>query len=171
MLRKVFAIAWKDILLRFSSPAEWLFFLILPIVFTLVLAGGTGGAADARVRLVVADRAGLAAFRTTDRRPRRVRLGASGCAAARRRGRSVLRRDTPALLVIPPEFDLAHLAAGQVGLELRQLPNDLDALVAGPRGAGRRDPPCRRGGRGQTQHHGGRTPQAVCIGRRAPGLF
>ncbi len=57
-MKKLFAIAWKDVRLRFTSPTEWLFFLILPIVFTLVLAGGTGGETDSRIRLVVADEAG-----------------------------------------------------------------------------------------------------------------
>jgi len=42
-MKKIFAIAWKDTLMRFTGWSEWLFFLILPIVFTLVLAGGTGG--------------------------------------------------------------------------------------------------------------------------------
>ncbi len=33
-MKKIFAIAWKDTLLRFTGWSEWLFFLILPIVFT-----------------------------------------------------------------------------------------------------------------------------------------
>ena len=56
-MRKIIAIIFKDTLVRFTSPVEWLFFLILPIVFTLVLAGGTGGSTDSRVRLVVVDQA------------------------------------------------------------------------------------------------------------------
>ena len=56
-MKKIFTIIWKDLVLRFSSPMEWLFFLILPIVFTLVLAGGTGGNGDSRVRLAVVDQA------------------------------------------------------------------------------------------------------------------
>ena len=56
-MKKIFAIAWKDTLMRFTGWSEWLFFLILPIVFTLVLAGGTGGSSDSRVRLVVVDQA------------------------------------------------------------------------------------------------------------------
>ncbi len=56
-MAKIIAIYEKEIRLRFSSLAEWLFFLILPIGFTLVLGGGTGGSADSRVRLVVVDQA------------------------------------------------------------------------------------------------------------------
>ena len=56
-MKKILAIAWKDTLLRFTGWSSWLFFLILPIVFTVVLAGGTAGSADSRVRLVVVDQA------------------------------------------------------------------------------------------------------------------
>jgi ABC-2 type transport system permease protein len=57
-MRKIIAIALKDVKVRFSSPIEWLFFLILPVVFTVVLAGGTGGSGDSRVHLLVVDQAG-----------------------------------------------------------------------------------------------------------------
>jgi len=57
-MKKILNIIWKDTLLRFSSITELLFFLILPIVFTLVLAGGTGSqGGDNRIRLLVADQA------------------------------------------------------------------------------------------------------------------
>ena len=56
-MRKILAITWKDLLVRFSSKSEWLFFLILPIFFTFVLAGGSGPPGDSRIRLVVVDQA------------------------------------------------------------------------------------------------------------------
>jgi ABC-2 type transport system permease protein len=56
-MKKIYAIIWKDTIIRFASIYEWLFFLILPIVFTLVLAGGTGGSSDPRVLLMVVDQA------------------------------------------------------------------------------------------------------------------
>ena len=39
------------------STSELLFFLILPVFFTFLLAGGTGPPSDARIRLVVVDQA------------------------------------------------------------------------------------------------------------------
>src|SRR5688572_10360286 len=55
-MRKVFAIAWKDAVTRFSSKAEWLFFFILPITFTFLIAGGVpSGDDDDRIRLLVVD--------------------------------------------------------------------------------------------------------------------
>lgn len=56
-MRKILSIAWKDTLLRFSGWSRWLTYLVLPIFFTVVLAGGTGGGGDNRVRLVVVDQA------------------------------------------------------------------------------------------------------------------
>jgi len=54
-MEKIFAIALKDTKLRFTGITEWLFFLILPIFFTFILAGGTGASPDNRVRLTVVD--------------------------------------------------------------------------------------------------------------------
>jgi ABC-2 type transport system permease protein len=127
---KILFIAWKDLRLRFTGWTEWLFFLILPITFTLVLAGGTGGYADDRVRLVVADDAGsplsaqlIAALghSTTVRPDVLPRSEANSQFSGRR---------AAAELVIPPEFDQAHLSAGPVNVQLRQQPNNLSALVA-----------------------------------------
>ena len=57
-MKKILNIIWKDTILRFSSKSELLFFLILPIIFTFILAGGTGNqGADNRIRLLVVDQA------------------------------------------------------------------------------------------------------------------
>jgi ABC-2 type transport system permease protein len=58
-MNKIFAIAFKDTLVRFSSRAEWLFFLILPVLFTFFLGGGLSGGEDIdrRLRLVVVNEA------------------------------------------------------------------------------------------------------------------
>ena len=55
-MKKIFAIAWKDAIVRFASPSELLFFIILPIVFTFLLAGGTpSNDDDNRIRVPVVD--------------------------------------------------------------------------------------------------------------------
>ena len=56
-MNKILAIFRKDTLVRFTSPMEWAFFLILPIVFTFLLGGGTGQSSDNRVPFYVVDRA------------------------------------------------------------------------------------------------------------------
>ena len=58
MFSKITAIAWKDTIIRFSSKSELLFFLILPIIFTVLLGGAFGGPGsneDSRILLVVVD--------------------------------------------------------------------------------------------------------------------
>jgi ABC-2 type transport system permease protein len=129
-MRKIFVIAWKDTLLRFTSPWEWLFFLVLPIVFTLALAGGTGGSSDNRIRLDVVDQANsplsaelLAALGdSTTVNPQVMPLAQAEDDFSSKRVSS--------LLVIPPAFDLAHLKQGSLALELRQQANNLNALAA-----------------------------------------
>jgi len=129
-MKKILAIAWKDTLMRFTGWSEWLFFLILPIVFTVVLAGGTGGSADGRVRLVVVDEANsplsadlIAALENSQA----VRPDVMSLAKAESQ---FSQRSASAVLVIPAGFDLATLESGSVTLELRQQPNNMNAMVA-----------------------------------------
>ena len=129
-MKKIIAIAWKDTLLRFTGWSEWIFFLILPIVFTLVLAGGTGGSKDNRVRLVVVDLANsplsadlVAALSNSQAvRPDLLTIAQADAQFSQ--------RTASAVLIIPAEFDLAHLEQGTIQLELRQQPNNMNASVA-----------------------------------------
>jgi ABC-2 type transport system permease protein len=129
-MRKLFAIAWKDTIVRFTSWAEWLFFLILPIVFTFILAGGTGAPADARIRLVVADQSQTtlsAQLITTLEaseavRPEVLPLDQAEAEFSQRR--------VSAMLIIPPQLEMGQLTAGTVELDLRQQPNNINALAA-----------------------------------------
>ena len=129
-MKKVFAIAWKDTLMRFTGWSEWLFFLVLPIIFTLILAGGTGGSADNRVRLVVVDQANSplsAELVTTLQNSQAVRPDLLTLANA---DTQFSQRSASAILIIPADFDLAHIEQGDIQLELRQQPNNMNAMVA-----------------------------------------
>ena len=129
-MKKILAIIRKDIRLRFAGPSEWLFFLILPIVFTLILAGGTAGAGDARIRLLVVDQANtslsaelIAALGKSEAiRPQVAPLATAESEFSERRASAVL--------IIPARFDVPQLRAGEAELELRQQPNNLNALIA-----------------------------------------
>jgi ABC-2 type transport system permease protein len=129
-MKKILAITWKDALLRFSSRFEWLFFLILPIFFTVVLAGGSGAPADNRVRLLVVDRAQTPVsgdlIETLDTseavRPELASLQDAEDQFSERR--------VSAVLIIPAGFDLQRLELGSLDLELRLQPNNMNALVA-----------------------------------------
>ena len=131
-MRQIIAIAWKDTLIRFSSRSELLFFIILPVVFTLVLSGGLAkmGQSDERVPVLVVDQ---------DQTPLSAELLATlGQSSSLR---TVLdtpaqaqaefaKNNTPAWLTVPAGFGAA-LAAGQpASLDLRTLPNNLNALAA-----------------------------------------
>jgi ABC-2 type transport system permease protein len=126
---KILAIAWKDTLLRFGGWSRWLFFLILPIVFTIALAGGTGSP-DNRIRLVVVDQAHtslsaelVAALEGSQAvRPNLLTLAQAD--------RQLAQRSVSAVLIIPAGFDLAHLEQGSMQLELRQQPNNTNAMIA-----------------------------------------
>jgi len=129
-MKKIFAIAWKDTLIRFTGWSQWLFFIVLPIVFTLVLAGGTGGSSDNRVRLVVVDQANsplsadlISALENSQAvRPDPLPLPQAETQFSQRSVSSVL--------IIPSEFDMAHLQQGSIQLELRQQPNNMNAMIA-----------------------------------------
>jgi ABC-2 type transport system permease protein len=126
---KILAIAWKDTLLRFESWSRWLFFLILPIVFTVVLAGGTGSS-DSRVRLVVVDQANSplsADLVAALEKSQAVRPDLLTFAQAESQ---FSQRSASAVLIIPAGFDLAHLEQGSIQLELRQQPNNMNAVIA-----------------------------------------
>ena len=130
-MKKIFAIAWKDALIRFASRSELLFFLVLPLVFTFLLAGGTpSNSDDNRINLVVVDQANtpLSQQLITDlNKSTSVRPDLETLEQAEAGFKA---RQVPVMLIIPAGFDLDHLKNAAMDLELRQQPNSLDALVA-----------------------------------------
>ena len=130
-MSKILAIMWKDLKLRFSSQAEWLYFLILPLIFTFLLAGGTPSeGADPRMDLPVVDLAGSSLAESlyaelnnsTTVDPKRYELAEAE--------RLFDQRRLSSLLIIPTDFTLETLQAGVAQVELRQQPNNLNALAA-----------------------------------------
>ncbi|MEW5829676.1 MAG: ABC transporter permease [Chloroflexota bacterium] len=130
-MKKIFAIAWKDAIIRFASKAELLYFVILPVVFTFLLAGGTpSGDEDNRIRLLVSDqaRSELSAqiiaqlSASTAVRPEVQPLDEAQAQFDERRA--------SVLLVIPADFSLQSLQEGAASLDLRMQPNDLNGSIA-----------------------------------------
>jgi ABC-2 type transport system permease protein len=132
-MKKIFAIAWKDTLNRFSDKGELLFFLILPIVFTLVLTGTGAGQSDRKISLLVVDQDN-SSFST-------------GLVAELKKSISVDTRvmsqeaaqkefdakNAPIWLTIPAGFERSLLSGMEGPLELQKLPrnNDADAVEQG----------------------------------------
>lgn len=127
---KVFAIAWKDTLLRFASRSEILFFLVLPLVFTVLIGGASSGSGDNRlpVLLVDEDNGALAAELTTALSASdAVRLVPQTRAEA---AQSFAGDDYPALVIIPAGFTAALHAGQPAALEISTQPDSVDALAA-----------------------------------------
>lgn len=129
-MRKLLTLIWKETVLRFSSPIEWLFFLILPVIFTVLLAGGTGAPDDNRALLLVVDDAQsplsaqlLAAIEESGS----VRTEVMPLAEAED---ELDNRNAAALLVIPASLTSESVQGGHVALDLRLLPNNTAALMA-----------------------------------------
>jgi ABC-2 type transport system permease protein len=130
-MKKIFAISRKDIIIRFASPSEWLFFLVLPIVFTFLLAGGTpSGDEDTRIRLLVVDEAQTSISRqifdelenSSAVRPEVMTRDEAQDQFDERRATTVL--------IIPAGIDIESLQGGSAEVELLQQPNNLNATIA-----------------------------------------
>jgi ABC-2 type transport system permease protein len=130
-MKKIFAIAWKDAIIRFASASELLFFIVLPVVFTFLLAGGTpSGNEDPRIALPVVDEAKTAISQqiidqlntSTAVRPELTTHAEAQSQFDDRRAEVVL--------IIPAGVDLVSMQNGSAQVELLQQPNNLNATVA-----------------------------------------
>ena len=130
MLRRLAAIIRKDLLVRFSSPSELLFFLVLPVVFIMLLSGaafGDGGDVGTVLPVVMQEEGGLAA---------RLLVELEAAPSVEPRVVSLVEAETmvsdeqaPALLVVPADFS-ERLAGGEdVTLTWRALPDNTAALA------------------------------------------
>jgi ABC-2 type transport system permease protein len=130
-MKKIFAIAWKDAIIRFASKSEWLFFFILPITFTFLIAGGVpSGDDDNRIRLLVVDEAQTSISQqiiselensTAIRAEIVAREGAESQFDDRR---------ASVVFIIPAGIDIESLQNGSAKVELFQQPNNLNATIA-----------------------------------------
>lgn len=128
-MSKLFAIIKKDTILRFTSPMEWLFFLVLPIVFIYIISGGTTQNSDPRLQLTVVDQANSVlsvALVEELAKSTAVRPVLSNYDQAINEFEQL---KVSAVLIIPADFNDLSLNAGKASLELRKQPNALDGLA------------------------------------------
>lgn len=128
-MRKMIAIALKDLRIRFSNPMEWAFFLILPVFFSLIIGGSTGAPADSRVGFYVVDEA-----QTSLSTSLVDALNASTSVRPELKDRQEAlkgldERDVAAVLLIPAGLDWIAIGTTAQNIELRQLPGSTNALV------------------------------------------
>jgi ABC-2 type transport system permease protein len=130
-MKKIFAIAWKDAIIRFASSSELLFFIILPIIFTFLLAGGTpSGDDDNRIRLLVVDESQTAISKEIIRELENSSAIRSEVATRDEAQSQFDERRASAVFIIPAGIDIASLQDGSAEVELLQQPNNINATVA-----------------------------------------
>jgi len=130
-MKKIFAIAWKDAIIRFSSSSELLFFIILPIVFTFLLAGGTpSGDDDNRIRLVVVDEANTPISQQIVSELETSTAVRPEVLTREEAQKQFDDRRADAVFFIPAGIDSASLQSGSAEVELLQQPNNINATIA-----------------------------------------
>ncbi len=113
-MKKIFAIAWKDAIIRFASSSELLFFIILPLVFTFLVAGGTpsGAPTNNRTRLVVVDQANNTISQEIIAELEKSTAAYPDVLSLEDAEADFDARRTDAILIIPANLDLASIQNG-----------------------------------------------------------
>jgi ABC-2 type transport system permease protein len=130
-MKKIFAIAWKDAIIRFASSWELLFFIVLPVVFTFLVAGGApSGEEDPRVELVVVDQANTSISQQIVRELENSTAVRPELLTREEAQNLFDERRAEVVLIIPSGMDIASLQDSSAEVELLQQPNNLNAIVA-----------------------------------------
>ena len=130
-MKKIFAIAWKDAIIRFASSSELLFFIVLPVVFTFLLAGGTpNGEQENRIRLLVVDEAKTAVSQQIISELENSTAVYPEVVAREEAQSQFDERRASAVFIIPAGIDAASLQGGSAKVDLLQQPNNLNATIA-----------------------------------------
>jgi ABC-2 type transport system permease protein len=130
-MKKIFAIAWKDAIIRFASSSELLFFIVLPIAFTFLLAGGTpSGDEDPRIGLVVVDEARTAISQQILRELENSTAVRPEITTRDEAQKLFDDRGADVVFIIPAGIDIDTLQSGSAEVELLQQPNNINATIA-----------------------------------------
>ncbi|HOE70551.1 MAG TPA: ABC transporter permease [Brevefilum sp.] len=128
-MNKIWSIIRKDILIRFTSPVEWMFFLILPILFIFILSGSIGIPADSRLDLMTVDQANSPLSASLIAELEKSSSIKPLMSDLKNALDSFESRQASSVLIIPKSFTVEALQEGQAELELKQQRNNLNALV------------------------------------------
>jgi len=130
-MKKIFAIAWKDAIIRFASSSELLFFIILPIVFTFLLAGGTpSGDEDPRIELLVVDEAPTTLSQQIIEELQNSTAVRPEILTRTEAQEQFDDRRADAVFFIPAGIDIESLQNSSAEVELLQQPNNINATIA-----------------------------------------
>lgn len=122
-MAKIFSIIKKDIRLYFATPVSLIFFIVLPIVFTTVLAVTTGSFSSGAIVLSYIDQANspLSASLLDELR-KGGGLDAEVIDLAKAQS-SFSKGQLDAYLLIPPDFSTEAMLRGDLTVQLYQQPN------------------------------------------------
>ena len=126
-MKKILAIAWKDTLNRFADKSALLFFLILPIVFTLAISASGGGQSEKKISLLVVDQDNSAfstELVTELMKSESVDVKAVSLDEAQKQFDE---KKAPIWLTIPAGFERSILSGMEGPLEIHKLPRNSDA--------------------------------------------
>jgi ABC-2 type transport system permease protein len=132
-MKKILAIAWKDILNRFSDKGELLFFVILPVIFTLAISATGGGQSEKKISFLVVDQDN-SSFSTELvselKKSESVEVKTLSLEQAQTQFDD---KQAPIWLTIPAGFERSILSGMEGPLELHKQPrnNDADSVETG----------------------------------------
>ena len=130
-MKKILAIAWKDTIIRFASSWELLFFIILPVVITFLLAGGApSGNEDPRIPLVVVDEAKTSISEQIVAELEHSTAVHPELATREDAQTQFDNRRASVAFMIPAGLDIESLQKQSAEVELLQQPNDMNAIIA-----------------------------------------
>lgn len=128
-MKKLLAIIKKDTILRFTSPMEWMFFIILPLVFIYLISGGTTQTGDTRLVLTVVDQADTALSQALLDELAKSSAVNPVLTEYDQALQEFEQLKVSAVLIIPSDFTADALTLGSASLELRKQPNTLNGLA------------------------------------------
>ena len=129
-MKKILAILRKDAIVRFSGFSELLFFIILPIIFTFLLAGGTpDGEQDPRIRLLVVDEAQTTLSAQLIAELENSTAVRPELATREEANEQFDQRRASTVFTIPAGLDVDALQTGSASVDLRKQPNNINATV------------------------------------------
>ncbi len=128
-MKKLLAIIKKDTILRFTSPMEWMFFIILPLVFIYLISGGTTQTGDPRLVLTVVDQADSALSQALLDELAKSSAVNPVLTEYDQALQEFEQLKVSAVLIIPSDFTADALTLGSASLELRKQPNTLNGLA------------------------------------------
>lgn len=128
-MKKLLAIIKKDTILRFTSPMEWMFFIILPLVFIYLISGGTTQNGDPRLVLTVVDQADSALSQVLLDELAKSSAVNPVLTEYDQALQEFEQLKVSAVLIIPSDFTADALTLGSASLELRKQPNTLNGLA------------------------------------------